>query len=400
MKRIDENTAALFEDVREEMRAQGFNSLSFATFEKDILVTEVIGAVARAVTQPGYTPVFCGGTCLSKVFGALERMSEDVDFKIVRDTTAPAVSKSQQRRDLGEIKQQVRQALADLGYRAEDIAWRARDGNQYTAIELHYESLFDSGSESLRDHIQLELNCTGMQRPSVRQEVSRLIDPFLAPAARSVPMPVSCVSGIEAVTEKLISFPRRLAMAARRRERGEDTPTDPTLVRHIHDVARMMEKFPRLASKTNRLTMREMLRNLMFKDGIDFRYQHPEFVDDAHGELRYGLDLAQTDAVRADYARFLADMVYAPQARQPSFESAMTVYRTLVESLIDEPSPDIKARIALLEMQQHAREQAAAPKPARPRAPKRSREEWEAMQRTRTQQTAAQATGSHPRPKG
>lgn len=53
-----------------------------AVLEKDLLVTEAILAVTEAMDSiDDVEVVFCGGTCLSKAHGVINRMSEDVDMK-------------------------------------------------------------------------------------------------------------------------------------------------------------------------------------------------------------------------------------------------------------------------------------------------------------------------------
>lgn len=50
--------------------------------EKDFIVTKVLEALL-AVKDENFDLVFCGGTCLSKAYGLLARISEDVDIKVV-----------------------------------------------------------------------------------------------------------------------------------------------------------------------------------------------------------------------------------------------------------------------------------------------------------------------------
>ncbi|MDL2356269.1 MAG: nucleotidyl transferase AbiEii/AbiGii toxin family protein [Pseudomonadota bacterium] len=42
--------------------------------------------------------VFCGGTCLAKAYGILERMSEDVDFKVVTNEAGAVLGTAALRR--------------------------------------------------------------------------------------------------------------------------------------------------------------------------------------------------------------------------------------------------------------------------------------------------------------
>ena len=56
-------------------------NLNDAVIEKDYYVTQVIHAVSD-VENEYFRLVFCGGTCLAKAHRIVNRMSEDVDFKI------------------------------------------------------------------------------------------------------------------------------------------------------------------------------------------------------------------------------------------------------------------------------------------------------------------------------
>lgn len=48
--------------------------------EKDYYAVKVIQAIAE-YSHDEITPIFCGGTSLSKGYGILKRFSEDVDFR-------------------------------------------------------------------------------------------------------------------------------------------------------------------------------------------------------------------------------------------------------------------------------------------------------------------------------
>lgn len=66
-------------------------SLPGFALEKDYFVLEAITLIQGLPPSPDFRLVFCGGTCLSKAYGILHRMSEDVDFKIVPSELAPFI---------------------------------------------------------------------------------------------------------------------------------------------------------------------------------------------------------------------------------------------------------------------------------------------------------------------
>ena len=65
-----------------DIASEGTSLLSEGIFEKDLLVAEVLKIVADSSVFD-IQPVFCGGTCLSQAYQLIQRMSEDIDFKLI-----------------------------------------------------------------------------------------------------------------------------------------------------------------------------------------------------------------------------------------------------------------------------------------------------------------------------
>ncbi|MDO9271455.1 MAG: nucleotidyl transferase AbiEii/AbiGii toxin family protein [Rugosibacter sp.] len=82
------------------VRNEGLTALPPGVFEKDLLLTEVLQAI-NATDREGIRLVFCGGTCLSKAHGLIDRMSEDIDFKLA---VPPGLSRSARSRMLSQYK--------------------------------------------------------------------------------------------------------------------------------------------------------------------------------------------------------------------------------------------------------------------------------------------------------
>lgn len=61
---------------------EGLTALPAGVIEKDLLITAVLQIVST-LESDGIQLIFCGGTCLSKAHGLIERMSEDIDFKLI-----------------------------------------------------------------------------------------------------------------------------------------------------------------------------------------------------------------------------------------------------------------------------------------------------------------------------
>jgi hypothetical protein len=80
----------------------------------DVHVTEALHALS-ALDYPHVSFVFCGGTSLSKAHGLIERMSEDVDLKVVL-TEDHGLSRSGVRSHLSDLKKLTMAEMARLGF--------------------------------------------------------------------------------------------------------------------------------------------------------------------------------------------------------------------------------------------------------------------------------------------
>ena len=99
-----------------ELRAaqDHFGFLRTEPVEKDWRVTQVIAALATLDATP-FRLVFAGGTCLARAYKLVQRMSEDVDFKVVPLDPAP-VSRGVRRKQLAALRDQVTAAISAAGF--------------------------------------------------------------------------------------------------------------------------------------------------------------------------------------------------------------------------------------------------------------------------------------------
>ena len=79
-----------------EVDRLGLSKLPPAIFEKDLLITRILGLL-KTFNWGQFPIVFCGGTALSKGHKLIQRMSEDVDFKVL---VPPGLSRNQCRNKL------------------------------------------------------------------------------------------------------------------------------------------------------------------------------------------------------------------------------------------------------------------------------------------------------------
>lgn len=133
MKTITPEQVELIDAVLAEVDV-GF--LTASILEKDIHVTDALQHLMN-MPFPGIRLVFCGGTSLSKAYRLIERMSEDIDLKIVWDESN-TFSASAKKRHLSQLKAEVAQVLARLGFEETVDARIARNENRYFSSRWQY----------------------------------------------------------------------------------------------------------------------------------------------------------------------------------------------------------------------------------------------------------------------
>lgn len=313
MKTITAREHDLILDVRNE----GLTSLPPGIFEKDLLITEVLRTVV-AVDSDGIQLVFCGGTCLSKAHGLIERMSEDIDFKLV---LPQGLSRSARSRLLSQFKKRLAAVLMDAGFAVPANEIIARDENSYVSLNLHYESRF-APVASLRPEIKVELNARPPVLPTSPLPIPSMLD-VLIQAPKSG-LHVECIGVEETLAEKVLSFLRRTAEARAGRNRAD---YDDRLVRHLYDVRAIAR------GREGLVLPHEHFAALVAGDATQFRNQYPEFEEDPVGQMRVILDDLhhEADAFERDYLRFADELVFGEPV---TFAEARAVFIELAESLI------------------------------------------------------------------
>jgi hypothetical protein len=137
----------------------------------------------------------------------------------------------------------------------------------------------------------------------------------------------NCVDLREGLIEKLISFPRRLAMYLFDSSRGLDN----TLVRHLYDVRQITKANPDLLSDIKPL--QEILLSKLAQDAKEFSTQHPSFVNYPLNELRKAMEFAKNNPlISTMYGNFMRDMVYGQNS--PTFEEAIDSFNASLERLL------------------------------------------------------------------
>jgi predicted nucleotidyltransferase component of viral defense system len=293
--------------------------LDEAVIEKDYYVTQVIHALSNLENEI-FRAVFCGGTCLAKAHKLVQRMSEDVDFK-VQLKIGENFSKSRLKKELKEFRSLVRSTLIlpDLAV-TNDVT---RNEGRYQQITLKYPYSFPIGS-ALRPDIKIEFTFADILLPRNELEIKTIIEDNFKEINLFTPPITKCISIDETAIEKWVGLTRRIMAIERGRE-----DDDKTLIRHVYDINAINE-----ANKINSSFI-EFAKTIVISDGKQFKNQHPEYAADPSTEIRQSLALLKDKPLwKERYEEFIEAMVYDSTNALP-YNQAINVLEGISANVID-----------------------------------------------------------------
>jgi hypothetical protein len=303
-------------DNRTLGRVAGALAVDEAFVEKDWYVVQAIRALL-ARDNEDLKPVFSGGTSLLKGYGLIKRFSEDIDFKFQLSDAFEAKSANQKRKALGNYRDALVADWEAAGFT--NISFQSRDANGFLKIEMDYPSLLEP-HDSLRPHILAELSAKPPRLPAKEKAITSFVSQYarLDPEVSSI----KCVDPVETAADKLSAFAWR--MLGRNREDKDD---DPTIVRHLHDLA-VLE-----AAVGESPAFAELLASVLDADahrgGKDVAPLTPM------QRLRnMNVRLANDKLYASEYQRFVGGMAFAGGGEIPDFISARKAIERLSAHLL------------------------------------------------------------------
>lgn len=298
--------------------------LSPAVVEKDFWVCWTLNRLFRS-PEMAQKILFKGGTSLSKVFGLIERFSEDVDLILDWSEVTeedPMTERSVTKQDAFN-KELLTQAhvylrdtfLPEVHALVSDVCEAVIEDNP-EVVKIKYPAAFQS--DYLRPEIQLEVGPLASWVPHAEYEIQPYAAEILPDAFKK---PVCTVRAIKAER----TFWEKITILHHEAHRPVGNSQPDGYSRHYYDVCRMA----RSAVKQNALADLELLRSVTaFKD----KFYH-------RGWARYDLAVPETmklippehvmKAVKRDYE----DMRFMIFGERSSFDDMMETLRHLEEEI-------------------------------------------------------------------
>lgn len=280
--------------------------------EKDWHVVKALAAVMAVNTAP-FRLIFGGGTALGRAYQLIQRMSEDIDLRII-GVDRPS------RGQLRKLRKSITEALLNAGFKFDPDKPEHRKTmyeGRYTIYHLPYEAIAE-GTGALRPEIKIETAVFPLRRAAVKRSVSSFVaEGYSKPP--EIPA-IDCASILETVADKLVALTRRAGaeLVGLREER------DTTLVRHIHDLHAVRGHY-------DPVEVAKLTREIMADEAAQRADDFPAYKADPLAETLKAINgIAASADYAADYAAFRTNMVYGGGV---DFETAIKTLKELGKHL-------------------------------------------------------------------
>lgn len=293
-------------------------NLTGAVIEKDYYVTYVIQALS-GIENENFRLVFAGGTCLAKAHRIVNRMSEDVDFKI-QIKNNQIFSRSALSKKLKEFRSQINSVIDNLNLTTiENIP---RNEGKYQKVLLEYPYLY-SPTKTLRPNILLEFTFANIRFPIENLLIKTIIEDNLNNINLYSSQNTRCISVDETAIEKWVGLTRRVSAIERNRH-----PEDEALIRHLYDL-----NYIHHANKIND-NLFKLAKDTVIEDAKQFKNQHPEYASDPTSEIIRSIDILRTKSYwKENYNTFVQNMVFEPSSA-PEYENALSVVEDISNKVL------------------------------------------------------------------
>ncbi|MGJ3448706.1 nucleotidyl transferase AbiEii/AbiGii toxin family protein [Enterobacter sp. PTB] len=311
-----DNLNTLFSEVADALGIE-----SVAIVEKDHYIVELL-ALLKPLSFDTHQLVFAGGTALAKSGVELNRMSEDVDIKLVPTIAFMALSRNQRKVTRKAVIQSIIDAITATDmFSADDDQQVTRDEYRYNDIPVRYPQRL-AQEPCLRPFIKLELMESDLLESAEARDIHSLATRLLKKPPVVQAFPSVTITSTQA--EKLVAMLRRTAAVIRDVERFDDT----TLVRHIYDTWCIIN-----AGHVDMTLLPVFVERTINQDIQRYGNQYPQFCDSPVTELKLGLEeLANNPVHQERYQQFVAPMVFG---KQVTWAEAYGSFRQVALSILD-----------------------------------------------------------------
>ena len=234
--------------------------------------------------------VFAGGTCLSKAFNLIKRMSEDVDLRVI--FTTPPGSRNALKKRLSQVKHSLAEILPEIFPGSKLLL--AGNENRYLEYAIPYP--LASKNSALREAIKLDV----AYFPPILPPVNASVASFLSEIQKVKPEVESilCISPVETLADKMVALPRRICTAKEKQE-----PQDRNIVRHIYDIYSI---YPTI----NESEVKKLVQQIIEQDRKEYHGKNPAWASDPKSNTLNALEELKKPEFATIFGLYAQEMVY------------------------------------------------------------------------------------------
>lgn len=305
-------------DIIEEIAIESGIDPSF--IEKDWYTVQMINIITN-FTSKEITPVFSGGTCLSKGYHLIKRFSEDIDFKIKTDNAN--ITRALCKKFRENIIEQINSSKS-LVVLKESI--ESKNESKFFSFNVEYLQIFPLHG-SLRLNLKLEMSFSNIILPSTKKGISSLVTEYLEEEPENF---IECISPIETAADKLSALIWRMEIKNRKAKEAS-RENDPTIIRHLYDLHALKDKI------INNNTFIDSFITVIDKDyGRGGSDKNLSIQD----KINYSLSQLNDDKeYKNDYNNFVDALFYGKDDERVTFNIACQSYYDIKEFIL---SKDLK----------------------------------------------------------
>lgn len=228
-RRLRDDPEALAGHLEE---VQGLTGLPYTQLEKDFWLTEALRGVVEVADDLGLPVYLKGGTSLSKVYGIIERFSEDVDVLVGLPKTDELMTANQRNTALKALAAGASEAT---GLPAQTDSGKTRKGDK-RGVYLAYRDADDPvpAMTPLRpEGVLVELGRWGGSQPHHQAAIRSVLadhadDLALGAFEERAPVTINVVDPVRTLVEKLLLLENAAADPDEQRRRS--------VARHYYDI--------------------------------------------------------------------------------------------------------------------------------------------------------------------
>lgn len=269
--------------------------------------------------------VFKGGTSLSKVYGLINRFSEDVDYTHFRD---PIELDSLSRSQLKKISIELKSTLSDFvhthvsHYLEEQLkkhfpnaGYEIKISENGEQLFVYYATVLNKNSDYLRDHVLLEFGI----RNEIEPQEKHIIKPYLLEPNNNeyiLPTPIiDTLSPIRTFWEKVT-----LIHVECHRDKLQHAPD--RLSRHWYDLFMLNQSW--VGEKA--LQSKKILEQVIKHKKAFFNARYANYDDCLQGKFRIIPEARSLAGLESDYKRMCNSGMF--MENPPKFDAIIAALRT------------------------------------------------------------------------